>query len=293
MIYELTKNKFKTNIHKFKKNHLYFICINKDELAILNSIFYNDQIFNTILNNHILFEQAENYVLTKFNLKTNNQKLKMTIIIYYNFLIVIDYNNTPNLNQLINESLMNINKDFSFNHIIAVIIDHLTNNCFNQLEYIEQKIINIEQELLNKEVYKNLNPVIFSIKKELIEYKRYFEYLSNFTCQIDNNKTDKYIISKYNKLQRLKEISVNLIENTVQLREIYQSHLDYYQNRVIKILTVATAFFLPLTVITSWYGMNLKYIPEIDNQYTYPIIILISSLFIIICYLIFKKKKII
>ena len=56
------------------------------------------------------------------------------------------------------------------------------------------------------------------------------------------------------------------------------------------VLTVVTTIFMPLTLIVGWYGMNFKYMPELDKVWGYPVVIGVSVL-IVVCSLIFFKKK--
>ena len=55
-------------------------------------------------------------------------------------------------------------------------------------------------------------------------------------------------------------------------------------------LTMITTIFFPLTLITGWYGMNFRNMPELENGY--PGVILLSLAVLIACILFFRKKKI-
>ena len=72
---------------------------------------------------------------------------------------------------------------------------------------------------------------------------------------------------------------------------LYQSQLDVRQNRIMSLLTVISSIFMPLTLIAGWYGMNFKYMPELNYKISYPITIAVSVAIVIISLVFFKKKK--
>ena len=83
----------------------------------------------------------------------------------------------------------------------------------------------------------------------------------------------------------------SLLDYTNQIRDTYQSRLDVKQNRIMTVLTVVTTVFMPLTLIAGWYGMNFKYMPELDSVWGYPVVIGVSALIFIVSLVFFKGKK--
>lgn len=59
------------------------------------------------------------------------------------------------------------------------------------------------------------------------------------------------------------------------MREAYQSQLEIQQNDLMKVFTVVTTVFLPLNLITGWYGMNFGDMPELSWHYGYGSIIVV------------------
>ena len=57
------------------------------------------------------------------------------------------------------------------------------------------------------------------------------------------------------------------------------------------ILTVVTTIFMPLTLIVGWYGMNFRHMPELEWNWSYPAVAIISAAIAIGCLIYFKKKK--
>jgi magnesium transporter len=90
---------------------------------------------------------------------------------------------------------------------------------------------------------------------------------------------------------RLRDIVTGQREYVMQLRDLMQSQLDVRQNRIMTVLTVVTSIFLPLTLIAGWYGMNFRYMPELEWRYSYPVVIVVSILIVVVCLVWFKRKK--
>ena len=67
--------------------------------------------------------------------------------------------------------------------------------------------------------------------------------------------------------------------------------MDLKQNDTMRILTVVTTIFLPLTLVAGWYGMNFSNMPELSWKYGYPAVIVISLVIVMICLWTMKKKK--
>ena len=82
-----------------------------------------------------------------------------------------------------------------------------------------------------------------------------------------------------------------LMKGDTAIHDLYQSQLDVRQNRIMGLLTIVTTVFTPLTLITGWYGMNFKYMPELEYRISYPIVILLCIVIVISCLAFFKKKK--
>ena len=93
-----------------------------------------------------------------------------------------------------------------------------------------------------------------------------------------------------NRMDRLHDTAANIQEHAVQVRDLYHAQLEAKQNRTVTLLTVVTTVFMPLTLIVGWYGMNFRYMPELESPVGYPLVIL-SSIVIVVGSLIFFKMK--
>lgn len=76
----------------------------------------------------------------------------------------------------------------------------------------------------------------------------------------------------------------------MQLREMHQTQIDIRQNEIMKVLTIVTTLFMPLTLIAGWYGMNFAHMPELTAPGGYGIICVVCLLLISVEIWILKKK---
>lgn len=82
----------------------------------------------------------------------------------------------------------------------------------------------------------------------------------------------------------------NLSENTAQLLSIYFSIASQRTNEIMRVLTIFSVFFMPLTFIAGIYGMNFKFMPELDWHYGYPAVMIIMGGIATGIYFWFKRK---
>ena len=83
---------------------------------------------------------------------------------------------------------------------------------------------------------------------------------------------------------------LNLRDYVTQVREAFQTQTDINLNSVMKVFTVITSIFFPLTLIVGWYGMNLR-MPEFGRRYGYLFVIVISVITAAATLLHFKMKN--
>lgn len=169
----------------------------------------------------------------------------------------------------------------------------------NDLEKIS--VIQDQLSCLEDKIYQNMHG---EFSRRLTEFRgktlKLSHYYLQFTALVSmlcenstglfNKKQAALFSSLSNRLSLLKDESDQLWGFTSQVREIYQEQLDLRQNQIMKLLTVFTALFFPLSLVTGWYGMNFKYMPELDFKYSYPVLILISICVVIFLCIWFKKK---
>lgn len=166
----------------------------------------------------------------------------------------------------------------SLGKFFHLFFDKLTIDDRDILVSIEEEISDLEEELIVS-VKKDLVDYLITFRKKLLSLKQYYEQLFEISEAIEENenklidkKDVKYFKILTNRINRLFTNVLNLRDYSTQVREAYQAQLDINLNNVMKLFTVITSVFLPLTLIVGWYGMNIA-MPEFHWTYGYPFVI--------------------
>ena len=131
-----------------------------------------------------------------------------------------------------------------------------------------------------------------------MDLRVHYEQLIDLSQELEENENEffreenlRYFHMFTERIVRLQELVTGQREYIMQLRDLMQTQLDVKQNRIMTLLTVITSIFMPLTLIAGWYGMNFRYMPELEWRYGYPAVIAVSVVVVVLCLFWFKKKK--
>ncbi|MDX5151015.1 MAG: magnesium transporter CorA family protein [Acidiferrobacterales bacterium] len=94
-----------------------------------------------------------------------------------------------------------------------------------------------------------------------------------------------------NHIRRVSEFSENQQSEIDSLVQLHFSAVAHRTNEIVKVLTLISAIFLPLTLVAGIYGMNFKYMPELDFRYGYFFTLGGMLLLVIGLLIYFKIKK--
>ena len=165
------------------------------------------------------------------------------------------------------------------------------------LEHFDRELDTIESSILEGEE-KDPSMRVNRIRSDLRDLRVHYEQLLDLSQELEENENNffkedntRYFHLFTQRISRLHDLTSSLREYSIQIRDLYQSKLDIKQNRIMALLTVITSIFMPLTLIAGWYGMNFKYMPELEHKAAYPIVIAVSIVIVVISLIFFKRKK--
>ena len=161
--------------------------------------------------------------------------------------------------------------------LLSELLARLTAEDMESLQHYEERLTALEEVLLAQQA-EDFDKKIFRIRREL-------SVLSGYYAQLD----DLYAVLA--DAQRLLTMTEQEKEYSLQLREMHQTQVDMRQNQIMKILTIVTTVFLPLSLIAGWYGMNFRNMPELTAEHGYLVICIVSAVCVLVELWIFKRKK--
>ncbi len=249
-----------------------------------------------LANRHVCFTLDDGAFLIEFHfcdIKSPSQKDER-VCIYCgaeDFVFITD-------NKRCIELICDIDNKIEPSRQLLMFFSSLTANDMYELEKNEDRITDLEDSLIKEKRSNSDNSdKIISIRRELLKMKRYYEQLALITEELTENankafseELQKRFVSLDKRMDYLLNTVLHLREYITQVREAYQAQIDIEQNQIMKVFTVITAIFLPLTLIVGWYGMNLQ-MPEYGWSFGYPFAIILSVVVCIGCMVIFKWKK--
>lgn len=167
-----------------------------------------------------------------------------------------------------------------------------------RLEQMELQLEDLEKIILsNRMNIEKTRNQISVFRRKIMTLRNYYEQYITITQSLCENINQLFppadIISIRlidSRAKRLYARTQNLSEYLTQIKESYMAQLDISLNSVMKLFTVVTTIFMPLSLIVGWYGMNFK-MPELRWEHGYLWVSSLSILVVTICIVIFKKKR--
>jgi magnesium transporter len=99
-------------------------------------------------------------------------------------------------------------------------------------------------------------------------------------------------------LRDVHDHTIQVIDTIETYRDLISGMLDIYlssvsnrMNEVMKVLTIIATVFIPLTFIAGLYGMNFRYMPELEWRWGYPLVWLVMLIVGVLMVLYFRRKK--
>lgn len=298
------------NIDKFiiQNNFNYWIVVDglhdseifqalQKKFSINNIVIEN--IVNTSLRPSIDIYKENSFIVTKEVAISPSKEIsfeQISLIVAANYLITFTeckLDAYDIITNLLEESNF---REKGISYLCYTILDFIVDNYFITMENIDDQLDVLEERILNFCTSQDLEK-IYKIKKDLLLIQKSISPQRNIINMIlrergsiFNDNYDEYYRDIDDHIYQVKDM-IDIFRDIISgILDVYLTSKSNKMNEIMKVLTIISTIFMPITFIVGIYGMNFKYMPELNSKYGYPAV-MIFMVFIFITMLIFFKKK--
>ncbi len=182
-------------------------------------------------------------------------------------------------------------------YLYYVLIDIIIDDYFVVIEKVGEDIENIEDILIKNPEPETLQ-LIYRLKRSSIELRKSIwpirEVISKLQREQSNLIGDElqiYLRDIYDHIFRISDLLENYRDIIFGMLDMYLSSVSNKMNDIMKVLTIISTIFIPLSFLAGFYGMNFLYMPELKDPSAYPILIMIMVSVALVMLYFFKRKK--
>lgn len=182
-------------------------------------------------------------------------------------------------------------------YLVFAITDIIIDQYFTLIEDIGETIEETEEELIaspgqsSQEAIYKLKRRLGYVKKTIWPAREVLNQLQYSDHQLIKEGTKIYFRNIYDHTIQIIETLESLRDLTAGMMDLYLSTVSNKMNEIMKVLTIFSTIFIPLTFFAGVYGMNFKYLPELEWRYGYFMFWGVMVLITIIMLLFFRRRK--
>lgn len=182
-------------------------------------------------------------------------------------------------------------------YLAYALIDAVVDHYFFVIEKLGEKIEQLDEHILNN-AHNGIMHRIHELKREVLLTRKLIwparEMILNMLrsdTELINETNTIYLRDVHDHINRVTETLEQYRETLNNIMEVHLANNANKMNEVMKALTVISAIFIPVTFIAGVYGMNFKYMPELESPYGYWITVGVMLSVMIGMGIFFKRKK--
>ncbi len=177
------------------------------------------------------------------------------------------------------------------------LIDAIVDNYFVILEKLGETIEDVEEKLVTNPTSETLHR-IHDLKREMIFLRKSVWPLRDVINRLERSESELINPSTCVYMRDVYDHTVQVMDSVETFRDMLSGMLDIYlssisnrMNEVMKVLTVISTIFIPLTFVVGLYGMNFRHMPEIEQPWGYPAILILMLAVAMLMIVYFRRRK--
>ena len=182
-------------------------------------------------------------------------------------------------------------------YLAYTLIDAIVDNYFIVLEKLGEIIEEVEDKLVANPTSETLQ-TIHDLKREMIFLRKSVWPLREVINRLERSESPLIHKSTWVYLRDVYDHTIQVMDAVETFRDMLSGMLDIYlssvsnrMNEVMKVLTVIATIFIPLTFLAGIYGMNFRYMPELEQAWSYPAVLILMLVIALVMIVYFRRKK--
>jgi len=182
-------------------------------------------------------------------------------------------------------------------YLAYALVDSVVDNYFTILEKIWERIEFLEEELVENPSTQALQE-IYGLKRKMIFLRKSIWPLREVISELERGESSLIKETTGIYLRDVYDHTIQVIDTVETFRDMLSGILDVYlssisnrMNEVMKVLTIIATIFIPLTFLAGVYGMNFRYMPELEWHQGYFGVLFLMVIVGIVMVFYFRKKK--
>ncbi|AIE61264.1 magnesium/cobalt transporter CorA [Bacillus methanolicus] len=221
------------------------------------------------------YEDHTFFVTHSLNPETFSKE-EINIFVADNFIVTYHHQDSLEINEVWDRVFFSNNPGQWDPYLVLYhVLDKLVDNYFPVVYQIEDTLNEIDENSKNRSMEALLDD-LYETRHQLLALRHTVTPMRDLIYRMLNShrlteikKRSEYFSDIHDHLLKLTEMIESNRELTTDIRDSYLSLNSHETNRVMKVLTVITTIFMPLTLIAGIYGMNFEHMPELKWKYGY------------------------
>ncbi len=224
---------------------------------------------------------------------------QLSFLLGEHYLLSFQESEKPIFDQIksrISNNLGRIRKDSS-DYLAYSLFDLITDHYFVILDEISERIEVLEDEVVEVPTNETLQE-IHVLKRDIITLRRSIWPIRDISSRLlregssfIKETTQMYLRDLNDHVIQVNDLLETYRETLTEIMDIYLSSVSNRLNEVMKVLTVISTIFIPLTLIASIYGMNFRFMPELDIPWSYPLLLIMMAFLGTTLAIYFRRKR--
>jgi magnesium transporter len=251
-------------------------------------------------------EEFDDYLfITLKKINWNDKKFTFSIeqvsfVLGKNFVLSFQEHTTPTFDTIrerLRSTTMQRLRQHDADYLFYRLLDAIVDQYFVVLEGMGERIENVEERIISAPTQQN-SRTLYKLKRQMLLLRKAIWPMREVINHL--SQAEETFVTPFTRiyLRDVYDHTVQAIDTIETFRDMLASMLDVYlssltnrMNEIMKVLTIISTIFIPITFIASVYGMNFVYMPELHQKLGYPTVLSVMFIVVIIMLVYFRRKK--